>query len=193
MAVEIEAKMRARDPDQLRRRLRAAGAQSEYEILEINRFFDTPDRALLSRDCGLRIRTTSGMWQKPARHVITYKGHRQPGKLKRREEIEFEVSDAESATALMRNLGYHPDLAFEKRRQAWSLDDCEVVLDELPLIGWFIEVEGPGTEAVEAVRAKLGLAGEPLISDSYAAMIDAAVRERGIADRFVRFEGSTAG
>jgi adenylate cyclase class 2 len=193
MPLEIEAKMRVSDLAEVRRRLRAASAHADGELLEINRYFDTPDQALLSRDSGLRVRTTASMWQTQTRHVVTYKGPRQAGELKRREEIEFEVSDADLAGQLLTNLGYQPELSFEKRRETWSLGGCEVVLDELPLIGSFVEIEGPSIDAIESVRRSLGLGDAPLVSDSYIALLVAACRQRGIRDRFIRFPDSPQG
>jgi adenylate cyclase class 2 len=181
MAVEIEAKMRADEPEQLRRRLRATGAVDSGDLLEINRFFDTPQRALLAQDSGLRIRTTLSMWQKNPRHVITFKGPRLSGELKRRDEIEFEVSDADHAAALLARLGYEPGLAFEKRRQVWTLEDCEVVI---------VEIEGPSDHAVQRVRRRLGLEESPLVSDSYVALLAAERQRRGLDDTFIRFPDS---
>lgn len=193
MPLEIEAKLRVTDLAEVRRRLRAAAAHADGELLEVNRYFDTADHALLSRDSGLRVRTTASVWQNQTRHVVTYKGPRQAGELKRREEIEFEVSDADLAGQLLANLGYQPELSFEKRRETWSLGGCEVVLDELPLLGSFVEIEGPSADAIEAVRRILGLGEAPLVSDSYIALLVAACRQQGIRDRFIRFPDSPRG
>lgn len=193
MPVEIEAKIRVDDLSEVRRRLRAAGAAEEGDLLEVNRFFDTPEHALRSRDSGLRVRTTTAVWQKSPRHVITFKGPRQPGELKRREEIEFEVSDADAAAEMLARLGYRPELAFEKRRQTWALGECEVVLDELPLIGSFVEIEAADADAIERARGQLGLDRSPLVHESYIAMIVAACRQRGIEDRFIRFPSAAMG
>lgn len=188
MPLELEAKVRVAEFAAVRARLRAAGAVEEGDALEVNTYFDTPDRALLSRDSGLRVRTTRSIWQKQDRHVVTFKGPRQPGDVKAREEIEFSVESADGAARLLAALGYNPDLSFEKRRETWSLGDCEVVLDELPLIGRFVEIEGPSVEAIESTRGSIGLGGEPLITDSYIAMLVRACRERGLADRMLKLD-----
>ena len=54
----------------------------------------------------------------------------------------------------------------------WDMGDCEVVLDELPEgLGSFVEIEGPGEEAIVKVREKLGL-GEAVVETSgYAVLV----------------------
>lgn len=187
MPVELEAKLRVADLLAVRQRLRAAGASEDGDVLETNAFFDTPDRALLARDSGLRLRTSRSMWQPEDRHVVTFKGPRKPGAVKAREEIEFAVSDVSAARRLVEALGYRLDLSFEKRRSTWSLGECEVVLDELPLIGSFVEIEGPDVASIEAVRRTLGLEDEPLLTDSYAAMLSAEIARRGLTSRELKF------
>jgi adenylate cyclase class IV len=53
-----------------------------------------------------------------------------------------------------------------------------VELDELPQLGTFIEIEGPSAAKVMACRKKLGLADEPMIPESYVAMV-AEIERRG--------------
>jgi adenylate cyclase class IV len=62
-----------------------------------------------------------------------------------------------------------------------------VVLDELPLIGSFVEIEGPDVASIEAVRRTLGLDAEPLLTDSYAAMLSAEIARRGLSSRELKF------
>ena len=46
-----------------------------------------------------------------------------------------------------------------------------VCLDELPLLGCFVEIEGPGEEKIAAAAEKLKLAQSEHINDSYALMV----------------------
>ena len=93
---------------------------------------------------GLRLRTNHDSATGTETHIITWKGPRQPGALKSREEVELTVTDPADAALLLEKLGYVKVLTFEKRRQSWQLGGCKVELDELPLLGSFVEVEGPG-------------------------------------------------
>lgn len=185
MGLEIEAKMRVDDHDAIRARLRAAGARHVGNVLEINQFFDTPDRSLLSRDMGLRLRRTRDAATGAEGFVVTSKGPAGRGALKRRDEIEFSVSDAGAATRLFERLGFQSDLSFEKRRETWELDGCHVELDELPRLGRFVEIEGPSEDDILRVRDKLGLAQVELVRTSYIAMVASLMRE--VAERSLTF------
>jgi adenylate cyclase class 2 len=102
---------------------------------------------------------------------LTYKGAGEKAEFKQRLQIEIEVKDGDSTEKLLSALAYEKVLVFEKRRRVWRLGDCEVALDELPLLGGFVEIEGPDAGKITDVQAKLGLADLPHIEDSYAALV----------------------
>jgi len=52
-----------------------------------------------------------------------------------------------------------------------SLVDCEVALDQLPLIGDFVEIEGPDEAKIATVQKSLGLTDLPHITESYASLV----------------------
>ncbi|MFA9477694.1 class IV adenylate cyclase [Phycisphaerales bacterium AB-hyl4] len=190
MNVEIEAKMRLIDRAAVESRLKELNAGVDAEWLEINTYFDTPQRGLKSSDQGLRIRTeVAADGQRTV--TITHKGPRAHGRLKSRSECEVNVSDPGQAATLLRALGYAPVLSFEKRRQRWHLNDCHVEIDVLPYLGEFIEIEGGSEEAVLAVREQLGLKEAPLIRASYIAMLMTYIRENQMQEQAIRFNGST--
>ena len=188
MAVEIEAKMKVDSFDPVRTKLRDAGAAGPTEHFEVNTFFDTEDRSLLAADEGLRLRRDRDVAASTEKHVITYKGPRQLGPLKSREEVEVDVSDAAVAVTLLERLGYLLTLSFEKRRESWTLENCKVELDEVPHLGKFVEVEGPDEPSVMRVREKLGLASRPIVKSSYIAMLMSHLQELGKATKTVTFE-----
>ncbi len=180
MPVEIEAKMKVDDHEPVRARLASCGARRLGRVLETNAFFDTSARDLLARGEGLRLRTTRDDANGVVKFVVTFKGPTGAGEMKRREELEFNVSDAGAATQLLARLGYHSDITFEKRRETWHLDGCDVELDELPELGRFVEIEGPSEEVVIGVRERLGLADCPLVKTPYVAMVAAFLKgQRG--------------
>ena len=180
--------MQVTDLDAVRRRLVEAGATRRGKVLEVNRFFDNPDRTLLAAEQGLRVRTETSLDDSShVRSRITFKGPRQRGKFKTREELEAAVSDGDEMAAIFRKLGFEQVLAFEKRRETFDLDGCEVVLDELPYLGTYVEIEGADDAAVDAVREKLGLDAAPLISASYVSMLADHLRERGGQTREAKF------
>jgi len=171
MATELEAKMQVMDHAPVRERLRRRGATRVGAVLELNTFFDTCERILVVGDKGLRIRHTRDLENGSERQIVTYKGPQQSGDLKHREEIECIADDGAQAALLLERLGYAPTLSFEKRRETWRLDDCLVELDELPRLGFFVEIEGPDEEAVLSARGALELDDSPLATKSYIAMV----------------------
>lgn len=186
MAVEIEAKVRIDSADAVREALLRAGAKLIGSRFELNAFFDSADRSLTCTDRGLRVRLhhTEGA---PDEVVMTFKGPRQGVGLKVREEVELVVDSFEAASRILERLGYGPTLGFEKRRESWSLGGCSIEIDELPVEGLFAEVEGPSAEAVHAVLTTIGLNGRELLTTSYIAMMDAAVKANRATGPVVRF------
>jgi adenylate cyclase class 2 len=192
MAVEIEAKMKVDSFDAVRAKLRDGGASGPNQHFEVNTFFDTEDRSLLAADEGLRLRRDRDAAAGVEKNVVTFKGPRQPGPLKSREEVELEVSDSAAAVQLLERLGYLRTLSFEKRRESWTLDHCKVELDEVPHLGRFVEVEGPDEASVMKVREKLGLASRPIVKSSYIALLMSHLQERGQATKTVTFAGASS-
>lgn len=171
MAQEIETKYRLDDPAVFRERLAACGAQPVARVFESNRLFDTADRKLRATDCGLRLRTSRSL--DDDQHVsatLTYKGPRAAGEMKAREEVETVVTDPSGAATILQRLGFGEVVFYEKRRETWRLDECEVCLDELPRLGWFVEIEGPSVEAVEGACDKLMLDTESPLRETYVEM-----------------------
>jgi adenylate cyclase class 2 len=115
------------------------------------------------------------------------KGAAEQGQFKNREETQFTADDPAAVHRLFENLGYHPTLSFEKRRESWKLGECEVDLDELPYLGSYVEIEGPGESEVEKVRRSLGMEKEPVIKTGYISMLAKYLEEHQIKDRQIRF------
>jgi adenylate cyclase class 2 len=178
MALEIEAKMKVDDQGSMIARLQERGATPVGRYLEINTFYDTEDRALLAADEGLRLRVSKDLASGRSQCILTHKGPNGQGPLKSREETEVAVDNAETAARLLERLGYIRCLSFEKRRHSWKLQDCKLELDEVPRLGFFLEIEGPSEESVMRVRNALGLSDRPLIKASYIAMLSSYLQER---------------
>lgn len=188
MPLEIEAKMSVENHAPVRVQLQACGAKRHGVFHEINTFFDTEDRSLLAADKGLRIRVNRNIESGEEDHIITFKGPREPGPLKSREEVELAVEGSAEAIKLFECLGFKKTISFEKRRESWLLDNCKVELDELPYLGRYVEVEGPDDASVLRVREKLNLADRQMIKYGYIALLSGYLQERGLKVRDIRFE-----
>jgi adenylate cyclase class 2 len=187
MPLEIEVKIKLSDHAAVRERLRELGAKLVGNVLETNTFFDTPTRSLLKEDRGLRLRTNKNLASGQSTHIITYKGPRAPGAVKKREEIEVSVGNPSEAMSLFEALGYSVTLSFEKRRETWQLDDCTIELDDLPRLGTYLEIEGPSEDSVLALRSKVNLDGLPTITEPYVALLEAELARSGTASRMIKF------
>ncbi len=165
MATETEAKFYIEHPDALQKRIESLGATvSEPRVLETNLRFDTPDRDLRHLGYVLRLRQ-----DKRAR--MTFKdGEQAQGGAFNRRELEFTVSDFDTAKELLQALGYEVSFTYEKYRTTYKLDGAEIMLDEMPY-GNFVEIEGP-EDAIRAAAEKLQLKWDTAIQDSYSLLFE---------------------
>jgi predicted adenylyl cyclase CyaB len=105
------------------------------------------------------------------------------GPFKSREELEVQVSDAETTARMLEQLGFVQILRYEKRRESWQLDPCRVELDEPPRIGLFVEIEGPDEDSIRQVQKKIGLGDAQHVKASYVAMLAAYCDEHDVHSR----------
>lgn len=183
MHAEIEAKLKVDSLPQVERRLAECGASFLRETIQTDRYFDTPDGEMTRMDRCLRLRHEHSDTRE--RLILAYKGPKETDDYKKRPEVEVEVNDAGAIESLLGALGYDKALAFNKRRRLWSLHGCEVALDELPLVGVFVEVEGPDSQTIAEVQRMLGLSDVAHTMNSYACLIDARLSELGKGTREV--------
>lgn len=180
MAHEIEAKVRVSDEAATLRAIAAAGAVPRGEWLESDAFFDHPDGRLRQGDSALRLRRRQALDDVARSRLasgtaaaLTYKGPRQPGRMKVREEIEVAVPDPDAMVAILLRLGYRQTFDYEKRRRTWRLEGAEVTLDDVPRLGRFVEVEAASEADVDRLLDRLGFAGARRLTTSYLAMLAA--------------------
>jgi adenylate cyclase class 2 len=169
MCTEIEAKLKVDSLEGIEHKLTGLGAEFLAEQLQIDYFFDDVNSTLAKSDRCLRLRKQ--MVGKSESFFLTYKGAKEKSNFKRRQEIEFEIKDADSVRKLLSALGYEQVLSIEKNRRVWQLGDCKVALDRLPLLGDFVEIEGPDEEIIATTQEKLGLSDLSHIAESYASLI----------------------
>lgn len=92
----------------------------------------------------LRVRKTQD------KTVLTYKKRIENDfAVKQQIEHETEISSADELEKIIENLGFTPQIIYEKRRKIWKFRSVEIVLDELPF-GSFMEIEGAITAIAEA-------------------------------------------
>jgi len=174
--MEIEAKLSVPSHDPVREKLHSLSTKFIGQGLETNSIYDWPDGSLRQAGKGLRIRSVkpdSGQVPPP---TLTVKGPVGQGPVvgevfKSREEVELQIDDPQPADRMLSLLGFIRVMIYEKQRQSWLFSGCKVELDTLPLIGRFVEIEGPNEKTISHVKAQLGLAQTPHIPNSYIGLL----------------------
>jgi adenylate cyclase, class 2 len=169
MGTEIEAKLKVNSLQTAAERLAELGAEFLQEQLQKDFYFDDANGAFTKVDKCLRLRQQFADGKENV--FLTYKGAKEKDNFKKRQELEIEVKDLDSIRKLLSALGYEQMLIVEKKRRIWRLGNCRVCLDELPLLGSFVEIEGPDDRNIADVQSSLGLAHLPHIPESYAKLI----------------------
>jgi adenylate cyclase class 2 len=169
MCTEIEAKLKVDSLTEIENKLEELGAEFQAEQLQADYFFDDANAVLTKSDRCLRLRKEAV--GKSERYLLTYKGAKEKSRLKKRREIEISIKDADSLRKILSGLGYEKVLEVKKRRLLWQFNQCKVALDRLPLLGDFVEIEGPDEEQISAVQENLGLSDLQPITKSYASLI----------------------
>ncbi len=179
---EQEVKFFLANRPALEQRLRGKGAQLLHpRTLEINLRFDTPEGALARARQVLRLRQDENV-------RLTFKGPMQPGqKVSVRQEIEFQASSFENAKAFLEALGYQVSIRYDKYRTTYRLGAVEVTLDELPYAD-FVELEGPDSEAIQAVANALELNWEARSLDSYLGLFAVLRQNQSLPAQNLTFE-----
>lgn len=155
---ERELKFNGVELDPLRQRLKELTAErSGSGSFEENWIFDR-DGELAGDHRVLRVRKDgSGA-------SLTFKGPPTfEGRMKVREEHEIEIGDADTATAILKGLGYERVKRYQKVREMWHLGSVTISLDHTP-IGDFAEFEG---ESADRVAKRCGFEPEAAERRSY--------------------------
>ncbi|MDG3005276.1 class IV adenylate cyclase [Paludisphaera mucosa] len=168
MGYEVEVKYRDVDHDALRRALAALGAEERGTVDEEDSYLNHPARDFAVTNEAFRIRRVGGD------NRVTYKGPKEAGPTKTREEIEIPFDAGperhEQLARLFDRLGFRRVAVVRKRRTSFHLrfdgHDLETTLDRAEGLGDFAEVEAlahgrddlpRAQQAVLGLAAKLGL------------------------------------
>ncbi len=175
MFTEIEAKLKVDSLEDIEGRLEQLSAEFVAEQFQSDIHFDDAGATLKNADRCLRLRrqVVGGS----TRFFLTYKGAKEKSNFKKRQEIEIEIKDDDSMTKLLSALGYERTLSVEKKRRLWRFCECEVALDQLPLLDNFVEIEGPDDKKISHVQKSLGLEDFKHIAKSYASMVEEKLRQ----------------
>jgi adenylate cyclase class 2 len=156
--LEVEAKYRMADWDQVRKTLADWGAVADPPREDTDHYFNAPDRDFARTDEAVRLRRISQS------NYLTYKGPKKDTDTKTRTEVELRLADGADAAAtavrLLTGLGYRPVAVVTKSRQVYRLSrggfELEVCFDDVGAVGRFVELEIQASESqFDAAKAVL--------------------------------------
>jgi adenylate cyclase, class 2 len=150
MPLEIEAKFLVQDFMPVRVSLRQLGFRCiKPRTLMQRRTFTLQEKAGATKHEWARVRDEGD------KVTMTYKHTHNTQSAMGTEEIDFTVNNFSSAVAFMNALGFEDMLTQENYREAWEHKGVQVTLDEWPVIGKIIEIEGPTEEDVQSISCSL--------------------------------------
>lgn len=147
--------------------------QPSSHLLQLDEYYDTSDAQLKKQDLVIRIRSNGD------KKTIALKSPRieLPSGMSSRIELEFLSAQGENVQQQLLSQGLSPNEAAEKERWTFTYEDCEIVLDKLPFIGFFIEIEGPSEIAIQEVVHLLDLASSQVVRKNYGELMKEKFQE----------------
>jgi adenylate cyclase class 2 len=151
-------------------------------LLQLDEYYDTPDGQLKKQDLVIRIRSNG------EKKTIALKSPRieLSSGMTNRIELEFLSAEGENVHEQLLNQGLNPNEAAEKERWTFIYDDCEIVLDRLPFIGSFIEIEGPSEDSIHRIVDLLNLSACQIIQKNYGELMIDKFRELQLSSTNIR-------
>ena len=147
---ETELRFKVDKFDSFIDKLNALGFSSSDWVLEQNYIFDDKDNNLMKKDVALRLRKAG------SDVTLTYKGASMDSDSKTREEIVTKVECFDKMGKVLDKLGLSLFRVYEKKRKRFSNGSAEIVLEKIPFIGNWLEIEGE-SDTINKVARDLGL------------------------------------
>lgn len=171
---ETEVKFYVQNLKKVELRLQDLNAQLiQPRVHEINFRYDLPDGSMRAKEQVLRLRQDTNA-------ILTYKGpSNQVDGIFSRQELEVIVSDFETAQQLLEALGYKQILTYEKYRAVYELNECHIMLDELPY-GDFVEIEASATSNIRKMVSLIGLDFESAVGFGYSIIFENYILRYGL-------------
>jgi len=179
--LEIEVKFYLSDVAGMRERILALGATARGRVFEANIRFEDEARGLKDRGVLLRLRKDDKarltFKSPPADPDEDFKIHR---------ELEIQVDDFETCQAILEDLGFHGEQAYEKWRETFTLAETKLLVDTMPY-GTFLEIEGEKTD-IRHISNLLDLKWEQRILLNYLEIFDIVRQGENLAFNDITFD-----
>jgi predicted adenylyl cyclase CyaB len=174
--VETESKYPVKDARKLATLLGRLGFKAEAQSkFQRDEYFDTPEMLSKRLDYVVRLRKEDGML------AVALKGPRHwIGKTYSRIELEFPAGSENQVRQALGRSGFDVTWYFEKRRTTYRRKDDHllVAVDEIPELGFFIEIEG-SLSKIREIEAELQNVLGPQEKRNYAELFKAHKLEGG--------------
>lgn len=173
--IETEIKYQIKDPLAVRAKLRALGAKFVKKEFEQDLWLAQKVNGV----CGfinpvrLRILKKGGL--------LTLKGIRLKSKYKKRLELEVRINDPKTLLKLFEKMRFVERRRIEKIRQTYLYKEASILLDKLPFMGYYVEIEG-GPKKIEHIAKLLNLDKENGIKESYSDLFSVYKMIRSVKD-----------
>ena len=177
MAKEIETKFRVEAPAEFRAKLAGVGASFLSRKLERDIYYAGPAGADVT---SIRLRTTDKKGLFTIKSRPDTRADTSPG-IKVLEELQVEVADADAFGRMLDMMGYVPQLRKDKIRETYDWNGILICLDELPCLGFFLEIEAP-EDGIRAAASALGLDMTQAIGETYMQLFSRYKTVRGLPD-----------
>lgn len=148
MKTEYEAKFIRINHDEIRQKLKEIGATLHHPMRLMRRAI-IENEELKEKDAFLRVRDEGD------KVALTYKQFSNFS-VDGAKEHEIIVNDFNETVSLLAAVGLPHRSIQESKRETWTYDNAEVVLDEWPWLDPYIEIEADSEEAVKKLASKLG-------------------------------------
>ncbi len=159
---EIEQKYRIWAPQPVLRKLKVLKARKIASGFETNELYDL-EGLLRSKGCVLRLRRYN------KKGILTFKGPREKGKVKKRIELETPVPYG-IIKNILKSLGLKMIFQYSKTREIYEYKKTHVMLDHLKGLGWFVEIEG-SHEAIQKAACDLELPDSHIEDRTYTQLL----------------------
>lgn len=149
MDIEYEATFIDVDKDEIRRRLKKAGAKLiKPEFMMKRIVFELPSGHEIPGGW-LRVRDES---DKTTMSLKIVNGN----KIEDQKEICLTIDNFDNGVNFLEAVGAERKAYQESRRELWLLDNVEITIDEWPYLEPYVEVEGKSEAVVKGVSEKIG-------------------------------------
>jgi adenylate cyclase, class 2 len=155
METEWEATFWPIDKEEIRARLKAAGATLIYPERFMRRVNLYPPDEEYANRAWVRVRDEGDRITLSLKERLGDNSH-----IEHQGEIELVIDSFERAQELLRLLGCRDKNYQETKRELWKLGGAEVTIDEWPWLEPFVEIEGISEEQVKDISIRLGFLWE---------------------------------